>query len=139
MQSLKGNSAREGNLVLSRTGQFWEHESFDHVISKGRFRATIRYVLNNPVKAGLATTAEIYPYSSMGEYMGLRPPEIIAHRQVVKLIGSAAKSLENYRKFVNAGIDLNLEKYDPFLSAHDVLGGAIFATHRKVAGNRRYK
>ena len=53
MQSLKGSSARECNLLLSRTGQFWEHESFDHVIRKGEFNATIRYVLNNPVKAGL--------------------------------------------------------------------------------------
>ena len=54
MHSLKGRSARECNLILSRTGQFWEHESFDHVIRPGKFNAAIRYVLNNPVKAGLA-------------------------------------------------------------------------------------
>jgi REP element-mobilizing transposase RayT len=54
MQLLKGRSARECNLVLSRTGQFWEHESFDHVIRLGKFDKTVRYVLNNPVKAGLA-------------------------------------------------------------------------------------
>ncbi len=53
MHSLKGRSARESNLVLSRTGQFWEHESFDHVVRNGRFYPTIKYVLNNPVKAGL--------------------------------------------------------------------------------------
>lgn len=54
MHSLKGRAARECNLVLSRMGQFWEHESFDHVIRQGKLMATIRYVLNNPVKAGLA-------------------------------------------------------------------------------------
>ena len=53
MQSLKGSSARECNRILSRSGQFWEHESFDHVVREGKFYATIRYVLNNPVKAGL--------------------------------------------------------------------------------------
>jgi len=53
MHSLKGSSARQCNLILSRRGQFWEHESFDHVIREGKFYATIRYVLNNPVKAGL--------------------------------------------------------------------------------------
>lgn len=53
MHSLKGRAARECNLVLSRTGQFWEHESFDHVVRQGKLMATIRYVLNNPVKAGL--------------------------------------------------------------------------------------
>ena len=54
MQSLKGSSSRECNRVLSRTGQFWEHESFDHVVREGKFFKTIKYVLNNPVKAGLA-------------------------------------------------------------------------------------
>src|SRR5712671_4496899 len=29
MQSLKGSTSRECNRLLSRTGQFWEHESFD--------------------------------------------------------------------------------------------------------------
>jgi REP element-mobilizing transposase RayT len=53
MHSLKGSSAYECNLILSRTGQFWEHESFDHFVREGRFYATIQYVLNNPVKAGL--------------------------------------------------------------------------------------
>jgi len=53
MHSVKGSSARDCNLILSRTGQFWEHESFDHVVREGKFYATIKYVLNNPVKAGL--------------------------------------------------------------------------------------
>jgi len=54
MQSLKGTSSRECNRILSRTGQFWEHESFDHVVREGKSFQTIKYVLNNPVKAGLA-------------------------------------------------------------------------------------
>lgn len=53
MHSLKGRAARECNLILSRRGQFFEHESFDHVVRLGRLMSTIRYVLNNPVKAGL--------------------------------------------------------------------------------------
>jgi putative transposase len=56
MQAIKGRSARECNLILGRSGQFWEHESFDHVIRIGRFDKTVRYVLNNPVKAGLVQT-----------------------------------------------------------------------------------
>ena len=50
---LKGRSARECNKVLARSGSFWEHESFDRVIRSGKFDKTVRYVLNNPVKAGL--------------------------------------------------------------------------------------
>ncbi|HEX7294359.1 MAG TPA: hypothetical protein VF251_01320, partial [Pyrinomonadaceae bacterium] len=50
MHRLKGRSARECNLLLGRSGSFWERESFDRVIREGRFDATVRYVLNNPVK-----------------------------------------------------------------------------------------
>lgn len=53
MHSVKGRSARECNLILFRSGSFWEHESFDHVIRPGKFTKTIRYVLNNPVKVRL--------------------------------------------------------------------------------------
>jgi REP element-mobilizing transposase RayT len=53
MQSLKGRSARVCNQLLGREGQFWQHENFDRVIRADKFDSTIRYVLNNPVKAGL--------------------------------------------------------------------------------------
>jgi putative transposase len=63
MHSIKGRSARECNLLLGRTGSFWEHESFDHVIREGRFGQTIRYVLNNPVKAGLVRHWKDWPWN----------------------------------------------------------------------------
>jgi REP element-mobilizing transposase RayT len=53
MHRIKGRSARDANLILSRKGQFWEHESFDHVIRPGKLVRTVKYVLQNPVKAGL--------------------------------------------------------------------------------------
>jgi len=63
MQAIKGKSARECNLMLGRSGQFWEHESFDHVIRLGRFDKTVRYVLNNPVKAGLVNRWQEYRWN----------------------------------------------------------------------------
>ncbi len=63
MHSLKGRTARECNLILERSGQFWEHESFDHVIRLGKFDATIRYVLNNPIKAGLVKEWREWPWN----------------------------------------------------------------------------
>ena len=63
MHSVKGRSARECNLILSRSGSFWEHESFDHVIRPGRFGKSMRYVLNNPVKAGLAKHWREWPWN----------------------------------------------------------------------------
>ena len=54
MQSLKGWTARQCNLALGRQGQFWQHESFDHVIrNQAEWERVVNYVVNNPVKAGL--------------------------------------------------------------------------------------
>jgi putative transposase len=63
MKLVKGRSARECNLILSRGGTFWEQESFDHVIRPGKFDATIRYVLDNPVKAGLVKHWREWPWN----------------------------------------------------------------------------
>src|SRR5262245_52204649 len=55
MQSIKGWTARQCNLALQRQGQFWQHESFDHVIRhQAEWERIVNYVVNNPVKAGLA-------------------------------------------------------------------------------------
>jgi REP element-mobilizing transposase RayT len=54
MQSLKGYTARKINLALGRSGRFWEEESYDHVVrDDAEYGRIIRYVLQNPVKAGL--------------------------------------------------------------------------------------
>lgn len=54
MQSLKGYTARKANKILNRTGQFWEAESYDHEVRNAEeLDRIIKYVLNNPVKAGL--------------------------------------------------------------------------------------
>lgn len=54
MQSIKGVSALESNKVLERTGQFWQDESYDRLIrNEKEFTAVLRYVMMNPVKAGL--------------------------------------------------------------------------------------
>ena len=63
MKSIKGRSARECNLLLRRTGAFWEHESFDRVIRSGKFDKTVRYVLNNPVKVGIVFRWEDYRWN----------------------------------------------------------------------------
>lgn len=63
MQSIKGRSARECNLLLERSGSFWEHENFDRVIRSGKFDNTVRYVLNNPVKIGVVRHWQDYRWN----------------------------------------------------------------------------
>ena len=54
LQSLKGYTARQANLILGRRGEFWQHESYDHVVrDNAELARIVDYVLMNPVRAGL--------------------------------------------------------------------------------------
>jgi REP element-mobilizing transposase RayT len=66
MRRMKGYSARQANRALTRTGEiFWQEESYDHLVrTPEEFRDIEAYILNNPVKAGLARSAEDYRWSS---------------------------------------------------------------------------
>jgi len=56
MQRWKGRTAFECNRVLKRRGQFWEHESYDHVVrNEDEWFRIVRYVLENPIKARLVS------------------------------------------------------------------------------------
>ncbi len=64
MHSHKRYTAWKANNVLGRKGQFWQHESYDHVVRDVAELNRIRqYVLNNPVKVGLVDTWEEWPWS----------------------------------------------------------------------------
>jgi len=60
---LKSYTASEANKILQGKGQFWQHESSDHVVRTGKLGATIQYVLTNPVEAGLVRHWELWPHS----------------------------------------------------------------------------
>jgi len=54
IQSWKGYSARAANRLLGRSGAFWQAEPYDHVIRDAAdFAHAVRYVWENPTKAGL--------------------------------------------------------------------------------------
>jgi REP element-mobilizing transposase RayT len=65
-RSLKGSTARRANEILGRTGEvFWRRESYDHwVRNPSEFRKIVHYIEWNPVKAGLVSDPEEYPWSS---------------------------------------------------------------------------
>ena len=64
MQSLKGYTAWKANRLLGRSGKFWHHESYDHVVRDPiELQRIVTYVLNNPVKAGLVDKCEKWQWS----------------------------------------------------------------------------
>jgi len=65
---LKGSTARRANPMLRRTGNpFWQEESRDRLVREARAAEKIRrYIEQNPVRAGLASQAGHYRWSSAG-------------------------------------------------------------------------
>ena len=62
MKRIKGSTARYCNILLNRSGQFWERESYDVIIRNEKmYSNVIFYILNNPVKAGMVENWEDYP------------------------------------------------------------------------------
>jgi putative DNA methylase len=65
VRSWKGPTARAANLLLGRSGVFWERDYYDRYIrDDGHLAAVVRYVERNPVKAGLVARAEDWPFGS---------------------------------------------------------------------------
>jgi putative transposase len=53
LQKIKWNTALKANRVLNRSGAFWQHESYDHLVrNNDELPGIVDYILNNPVKAG---------------------------------------------------------------------------------------
>ena len=69
VRGIKGGSAREANRLLDRSGsQFRAKDYFDRGIRDGDHEGrVIRYIENNPVKAGLCDNVEDWPWSSCGK------------------------------------------------------------------------
>lgn len=54
LHSWKSFTSKEANKLLRRSGEFWQAEYYDHLIrSEADFRHAVRYVLENPINAGL--------------------------------------------------------------------------------------
>jgi putative DNA methylase len=65
IHSWKSFTANEANKLLGLKGPFWYHEYYDRFIRDQRhFDNAVRYIHENPVKAGLVEKPEDWPFSS---------------------------------------------------------------------------
>lgn len=71
MRLLKGRTARYCNLALNRTGIFWHHEYYDHYVrDEKEMEGIILYIINNPVKAGLAKEWKDWKFTYLNPELG---------------------------------------------------------------------
>jgi putative transposase len=60
---LKSASARQANMCLGRSGALWSAGFHDHALRREETVPVVaRYVIENPVRAGLVERVEDYPY-----------------------------------------------------------------------------
>jgi putative transposase len=65
LHTFKRHTALKCNELLGQEGQFWQDESYEHCVrDEEEFLRCVDYVETNPVKAGLVTEPEKWPYSS---------------------------------------------------------------------------
>jgi REP element-mobilizing transposase RayT len=61
MKGIKGVSARRVNALRETTGNVWQDESWDRILrDTAEFEEKLQYMIDNPVKAGLATEGKDY-------------------------------------------------------------------------------
>jgi len=75
LHSWKSYIAHEANRMLSRTGDFWQREYYDHIVRNDEeLHRDIEYTINNPVKAGLCENSDEWEWSGVGDmYAGETP------------------------------------------------------------------
>ena len=60
---LKSASGRQANRVLDRRGPFWQKAFHDHALREEEdLRKVARYMVANPLRAGLVDTINDYPF-----------------------------------------------------------------------------
>ena len=65
LHSWKSYSSTEANKVIGRTGTFWQREYFDHLVrNEASLAKIVRYVSDNPRKAGLRDWPWVFPRQS---------------------------------------------------------------------------
>lgn len=64
MHSYKRYTAQQANKILHREGEFWQHESYDHVTRDAdELGRIVAYVAENPVKAGFVQKRDAWPWT----------------------------------------------------------------------------
>ncbi|MBY0498037.1 MAG: DEAD/DEAH box helicase family protein [Gallionellaceae bacterium] len=114
--SWKSFTANQINKRLGKTGQFWQHESYDHIVRHERAMEAIRrYIRENPKVTGASS-------SKVRSRRELEAPATVAKRAIVEAILSKHDAATNGRKFnailATASINDAIEYHALFQTVH---------------------
>jgi REP element-mobilizing transposase RayT len=107
IQLLNSHYAQHFNGAHGLVGHVFQRRFHAELVDRdGYLREVIRYVLLNPVRAGLVTHPDQWPWSSYAETIGTAEPHSwLAARRVLGLFGSAdGNAPERFERFLLAGV-----------------------------------
>jgi putative transposase len=128
MRQLNGIFTQRFNRRHGRVGHLFQGRFHSVLVEKDSHLVELaRYVVLNPVRAGLSKTASGWPWSSFRATAGLeRPPAWLETRTTLEAFGTQrGRALERYRAFVSDG---HRSRYDPWelVQGQIYLGGDRF-------------
>lgn len=106
MQAVGRRYVRYFNDAQQRSGTLWEGRYKSTLIQTDRYLlACMAYIDLNPVRAGLVTRAQDYPWSSHGHYIGQRIDKLITPHALFWELGNTPFAREAaYAELVQSGI-----------------------------------
>ena len=116
MQLLNCGHARRMNRKHGRTGHlFRNHYSWWSIESDEHLHEAIRYIVLNPVRAGICTTPEQWHWSSYRAAVDLEhPPDFLALGELLSLFGAnPTRARLAFRDYVAAG-DVQVSDTEPW-------------------------
>ena len=92
------------NAKYGLTGHLWEKRPCSTPTDEGHFLAAVRYVERNPVRAGMISRAEDYPWSSARFHCGLTATDVL-----LDPTWPGAESVEGWAEWLNGECDPAVE------------------------------
>lgn len=132
MQAVGRRYVRYFNDTHQRSGTLWEGRYKSALVQSERYLlACMVYLDLNPVRAGIVTRAQDYPWSSHAHYVGLRNDRLVTPHALVWELGNTPFARESrYGELVQAGI--TQEQYKAL--GQSVTSGWVLGDARFVAG-----
>lgn len=99
MKQIGERYSRFFNRKYGRTGTIWEKRYHGkHILDEKYWLTCLRYVEQNPVRAGMVTAADAYPWSSYGFHANGRGLEwLVPHAEYLKLGATSQERQAAYR------------------------------------------
>ncbi|HEY2431989.1 MAG TPA: transposase [Vicinamibacterales bacterium] len=130
MKHLNGEYATWWNAHHGRVGHVFQGRYKDQIVQRESYlRNLLVYVALNPVRAGLVTSPELWPWSSYRCTAGLSPnPGFLRIEPVLAVFGDGPEDVlrDRYVRHVRGGLPEDDTSYKDFRSRQRILGDRQF-------------